>query len=265
MHTIRISLILLASLVSNTVFANSDSNNSQSTITIEHAGNAGIKIISGNKIALVDALFGPHSRFTHFTDAEFSTLTKQGANVALATHVHSDHFHPKRATQFLTANSNTLFIGTPEILGTFNDISVTKNIFAPTLADFQSHLITQDDIKVDVLNFPHMKIPNSIQNYAYLVEINGWKILHVGDADVTAEVITGHQLAKRNIDVLVVHDLFHVLQKDYRKLIEQMNVDKVVYMHIMDENITPVSQWLKTNLPDATYLAPGHKSITLTK
>ena len=90
-------------------------------------------------------------------------------------------------------------------------------------------------------------------------------MLHVGDGDVTSEVIKGHKLAEKNIDVLVVHDLFHVLQENYHDRIKEMNVDKVVYMHIMDKNIAPVATWMKENLPTASYLAPGHENLVLTK
>jgi glyoxylase-like metal-dependent hydrolase (beta-lactamase superfamily II) len=256
----------LAILSSVNVWANSTAIEPISTnLIVEHVANAGVKITSGDKVALIDALFGPHKRFSFLTDQEFELLSKQGANLALTTHAHSDHFHPKQTTAFLKDNDQALFVSTPQAIKHLDKLTSSANVLSPELSGYQSEQFTHDGINVSVLSFPHMSPQTSTENYAYLVEINGWKVLHVGDADINSEVIEAHQLADKNIDILLIHDLFPVLNKNYQALIAQMNVNNVAFVHVMDKKVASLTQWLDEHLPDATLLAPGHESVTLKK
>jgi len=259
-------LATLAILSSANAWANPASLSSEpEKLIIEHVANAGVKIISGDKVTLIDALFGEHSRFNFLNEQEFTQLSNQGANLALTTHAHSDHFHPKQTTQFLQRNEETLFVSTPQAVKHLGEITKTADIMSPKLSGFQSQKFTHDGINVSVLSFPHMSPQTDTQNYAYLVEVNDWKVLHVGDANINAKVIAAHRLAEQNIDILLIHDLFPLVVKNYRELIEAMNAKKVVFVHVMDKKVAPLTQWLQKNLPNATLLATGHETVVLNR
>lgn len=259
-------LATLAILSSVNVWANSSPVASISTdLIVEHVANAGVKIISGDKVTLVDSLFGPHSRFSFLNQQEFKLLSKKGANVALTTHAHSDHFHPSQTTAFLQDNKDTLFVSTPQAIKHLGEITGSSHILSPALSGFQSHHFSHDGIKVSVLNFPHMAPQTKTENYAYLVEVNGWKVLHVGDADINAKVIEAHKLADQNIDILLIHDLFPMVNKNYHQLLKQINAKNLAFIHVMDKKVKPLSHWLKENLPDAKLLATGYNKVVLTR
>ncbi|WDD97106.1 MBL fold metallo-hydrolase [Thalassomonas actiniarum] len=232
-------------------------------LVVEHVANAGVKIVSGDKVTLIDALFGPHSRFNFLDEQEFKRLSGQGADLALTTHAHSDHFHPQQTTAFLKENEETLWVTTPQTIKHLGRITDSAHIISPELTGFESQHFSHESIKVSVLSFPHMAPQTQTQNYAYLVEVNGWKVLHVGDADINAEVIAAHQLAQKNIDILLIHDLFPLVKENYQALLEQINARKVAFVHVMDKKVKPLTQWLKDNLPDAALLATGHESVVL--
>ena len=234
-------------------------------LIIEHLANAGVKITSGDKVTLIDALFGPHNRFSFLNEQEFKQLSKKGASLALTTHAHSDHFHPKQTTAFLQDNEQALFFATPQAIKHLGKITETAKILSPELTGYQSYQFTHDGIKVSVLNFPHMAPQAKTQNYAYLVEVDGWKVLHVGDADINTEVIAAHKLAHQDIDLLLIHDLFPVVKRNYRELITQMKVGKIAFVHIMDKQIEPLSRWVTQHLPEAKLLTKGHEKIVLRK
>ena len=101
------------------------------------------------------------------------------------------------------------------------------------------------------------------QNYAYIVEVNGWKVLHVGDADGNADVIQGHNLADANIDIALIHDLFPVKKENYVDLLKLMNVKKVAFIHMTDNKADSLEKWLKKNIPKATMLVTGHEEVVL--
>lgn len=67
-----------------------------SDLVVEHVANAGVKISSGNRVVLIDAIFATHERFNFLDETEFSQFAKQGADAALVTHFHDDHFGEKR-------------------------------------------------------------------------------------------------------------------------------------------------------------------------
>lgn len=229
----------------------------------KYVANAGVKLISGDKVTLIDALFGQHKRFRSLTEAEFAELASQGANLTLTTHAHSDHFHPKQTTQFLQQNNNTLFIGTPQSKKHLKELDGSNQLLVPELTGYEAQQVSHDGIQVSVLSFPHMEPQKSTQNYAYLVEVNGWKILHVGDADINEQVLKAHNIAERNIDLLLIHDLFPVVAKDYQALLTQINAKQVAFVHIMDSRVKPFKKWLDENLPEATMLATGYGDVKL--
>ena len=53
---------------------------------------------------------------------------------------------------------------------------------------------------------------SAIQNFAYLVEIGGRKVLHVGDVLAESKVFKSHRLEKRKIDVAILP--FWMMQSD---------------------------------------------------
>jgi len=233
-------------------------------LKLEHVANAGVKITSAGKVVLIDALFGAHKRFNSLNDEDFGELTQNGADIALATHMHSDHFSVKRTSLFLKNNNQSLFIGTPDMLEQLDDKSISSQLASGDLSGFESKAFRHNNIKISAFNFPHMNFgATQAKNFAYIVDINGWKILHVGDGDVNSDVIEGLKLASENIDIALIHDLFPVRKKNYKKLIKQMNVGKVVFIHMTDNKAAPLQKWLEKNLPTASMLVTGHEVITL--
>ena len=233
-------------------------------LKIEHIANAGVKVTSGGKVVLIDALFGPHQRFNSLSDPNFDTLSQLGADVAMATHIHDDHFGEERVSNFLKNNKNTLFIGTPMMIEKLDGKVAARQLASGSLSGFDVKIFEHNNINISALNFPHMDFDNDQAiNFAYIIEINGWKVLHVGDGDVNADVIKGLELAKENIDIALIHDLFPDRKENYKELIKQMNIDKVAFVHMTDDKVASLSKWIDKNLPNSSMLATGHEEVVL--
>ncbi|KZX01580.1 hypothetical protein JL49_04240 [Pseudoalteromonas luteoviolacea] len=233
-------------------------------LNIEHVANSGVKISSGEKSILIDALFEPHKRFNSLNEEENTQLTLQGADVVVATHVHSDHFGNNRVANFLNKNPKTLFFGTPQTLTRLEGKVTPSQLRTESLTAFESKLFKHDGVHIEVLNFPHMgsHVHAKTQNYAYLIELNGWKVLHIGDGDINENRIDGLKLAHKNIDVALVHDRC-LVQQDCAQRMKQMNVGQVVFVHMTDNRVKPVSAWIKENLPSANILVTGHEKVSI--
>ena len=235
-------------------------------LKVEHVANAGIKISSGGKTILIDALFGPHSHFNFLTDNEFKTLTDEGADVALATHAHADHYGADRAAAFLNGSPNTLFIGTPRMHTTLKGKAKAEQVATTELSEFGSKTFSHRSVKVEVLNFPHMMPREGTPvNYGYVVEVNGWKVLHVGDANVSMEMVKGLKLADKKIDMAVLHDLFPVRQENYAAILKQIGAKKVAFMHMTDDKAEPLKKWMAESMPDGEMLVTGYENVVMTR
>jgi L-ascorbate metabolism protein UlaG (beta-lactamase superfamily) len=253
-----LTTVILLSVFSNTSLATG--------LKIEHVANAGVKISSGEKVILIDALFSSYGPFNFLSNEEFNKLAQEGADVALATHHHGDHFGAQRTAEFLKQSPDSLFIGTPKMLEQLDQKVKPTQLATGKLTGFQSKHFIHNNIKVTAFNFPHMDAHAAqSKNFAYLVEVNGWKVLHVGDGDVNSKVIKGLNLADVNIDIALIHDLFPVRKTNYLELIKKMNPGKVVFVHMTDDKAEPLSKWLKENLPKAGMLVTGYESVHLNK
>lgn len=237
-----------------------------SDLKVDHVANAGVRISSGDKSVLVDALFGPHDFFNFLNEEDFNALIKEGADVAMSTHAHNDHFGTDRTAAFLNGNPQSLFLGTPRMLELLDGQVKPSQVATETFRKYGSKVFNHRGIKITVLDFPHMEpVSHPTKNYAYLIEMNGWTVLHVGDAGVHAEAIEGLKLADMNIDLAIIHDLFPVRNENYHELIKQMNIGKIAFMHMVDEKAEPTAKWITENLPGAGMLVTGYETIELTK
>lgn len=235
-----------------------------SELKVEHVANAGIKISSGGKTILIDALFGPHNHFNFLDDEEFNALTEAGADVALATHAHSDHYGADRAAAFLTGNPDTLFIGTPRMHTSLKGKAKAEQVATTQLSEYGSKAFNHRGVKVNVLNFPHMMPHEETPvNYGYVVEVNGWKVLHVGDANVSMDMVKGLKLADEKIDMAVLHDLFPVRQENYAAILKQLGAKKVAFMHMTDDKAEPLKKWMAENMPNGEMLVTGYESVVM--
>lgn len=103
-----------------------------------------------------------------------------------------------------------------------------------------------------------------VQNYAYIVKINGWRVLHIGDGEISAEIIEGLKLANQDIDVVLLHDLCPE-QNDCVKRIEQISARHVAFYHMTDNRTGPVGDWIVNHYPGIHMLVTGQKPIKLSR
>ncbi|GAB5381178.1 MAG: hypothetical protein Alis3KO_16310 [Aliiglaciecola sp.] len=239
-------------------------NVSANQLVIEHIANAGLKLSSGGKTVLIDAIFGPHDRFNSLNDNEFLELVNQGADAVLVSHIHDDHFEQSRSVQFLTSNPGTLFLAPPQTAHSVKANIEHSRLRDPELKNYESRPYVNNGVKIVALNFPHMspELTADIQNFAYIVEIEGWKVLHIGDGGINAEVIAGLNLAEQEIDIALLHDLCPE-QEDCVERIKQIGATHVAFYHMTDDRVEPVGKWIKQNYPSAKMLVTGFETLVL--
>ena len=237
------------------------------TLNIEHIANAGVKLTSGNRVILIDAISGPNKYYNTTSDEAFNLMLKSRVDVTLATHEHTDHFSSEKTAILLKKKPETLFISIPKAVALLTGNVDEKQLKTVHLDGFESKEFNHKDISITAIHFPHIGAKPDIHkftNYGYLVTVNGWNILHVGDANFDLATIDGLKLAKMNIDVLLLPAWVPEMEGGI-ELVKSLNLGKVIFMHLMDKELTTYSKLIKDNLPNASMLASGYEKVTLNK
>lgn len=224
---------------------------------IRYIANEGVLIRAGGKQILIDALHREYKPAYAFPPADLLKALETAQkpydkiNLLLVSHVHLDHFHAESVALHLKNSPTAVFASSEqavsEIAKNFADYEKIKSQVKIISHEWKRAVeFEQDGIKIRFLGLRHANAQHaSVQNFGHLIEIGGKKVLHIGDADMTAENFAAFNLAKENIDVAFIPYWF-LLSNDGRKLVkEQFNPKQIIAVHISPDDAEQVANRLK--------------------
>ena len=184
----------------------------QSTIKITYIGNDGVYISDGEKGVIIDALPGSLSGWKQIAggvqpNIEQGNYPYDDIKVAMITHNHGDHVSSSSMTAFLSNNPGASLLVPSQIRGSISGSSGQIVDFTLTLDSATD--ITIDEIPIKIMRIRHFT-PNdgsdfsSSESLAYLIELGGKKILHIGDGDLSAANFDDLGLENEDIDVALI-------------------------------------------------------------
>lgn len=128
-----------------------------------------------------------------------------GVRVAMASHWHEDHSLAGSAATFLGGGAARRFVGPPAATA---PVGNAGQVVTPTPPRGASVEVVANGMRIGVYHVRHFDAFGQnfgdVDNYVYLLEMGGRKILHLGDADLTAVNLSPHGFAAMGIDVVVV-------------------------------------------------------------
>ena len=226
-------------------------------LTIRYIANEGVLIRAGNKQILIDGLHREYKPAYAFPPADLQKPLETAQkpygkiNLLLVSHIHLDHFHAESIGLHLKNNPQAIFASSEQAAGevakNFADYEKVKSQIKPVAHEWKKTVdFNENGLKIRFLGLRHANAQHaSIQNLGHLIEIGGKKLLHIGDADMTAENFSAFNLAKENIDVAFIPYWF-LLSEDGRKLVkEQFNPKQIIAVHISPDEAEKVSEELK--------------------
>ncbi|HEY8561154.1 MAG TPA: MBL fold metallo-hydrolase [Pyrinomonadaceae bacterium] len=229
--------------------------------SIRYIANEGVLIRAGGKQILIDGLHREYKPAYAFPPAELQKSLENAQkpydkiNLVLASHVHLDHFHHESVGSHLKNNPRAIFASSEqavnEISKNYADYEKIKSQIKPIRHEWKKAVAYgQDAVKVRFLGLRHANAQHaSIQNFGHLIEIGGKKLLHIGDADMTAENFAAFDLAKESIDVAFIPYWF-LLSEDGRRLVEEQFAPKrIVAVHIPPNEAAEISARLDKESP----------------
>ena len=217
-------------------------------LRIKYLGNMGVLISSGSSKVLIDALhqanpwgYGEPSKNTIENILSGQDEFKN-APLLLVTHNHADHFNPELTYIFLENKNNMALLteqSAADIKNKYMDFNKIK-----------SSIILTDNSENGVINFNKGNISvkginlshgNKTQNTGYIVETNGIKIFHSGDAEPVAENFAKYNLEEENIDIVILPTWFI----DSGELVKSFNAKHVIFIHVHSEEIGNYNEYLE--------------------
>ncbi|HEY7697922.1 MAG TPA: hypothetical protein VIE88_05865, partial [Vicinamibacteria bacterium] len=118
-------------------------------------------------------------------------------------------------------------------------------------------------IEVQALRLDHEGFPgNVVQNLGHLIEIDGKKLLHVGDALMTRENFARHRLSSEGIDIAFI-PYWYLLSEEGRSFVsEQLAPKRIVAIHVPPAEVDDAARKIRRYLPDVTIFASSGETRT---
>lgn len=213
---------------------------SQPANQITYIANAGVFIECKGKSVLIDAL--------HLRDSGYYQQTKfpyvqamlnakapfDSVHLFLVTHLYSDHFNKDLTVDFLKKHYNSLFMAPQQVVDSIPDNQLLERQIYALERNEQGEVLKMDGLSVTTIpllySFPQENA--WVDNMGYLIDFDGLRILHLGDAELTIDNFKKIQsVIKNKVDYAIVpHWLLEGKGKKWMK--KYVNAKKYIAVHI---------------------------------
>jgi L-ascorbate metabolism protein UlaG (beta-lactamase superfamily) len=221
MHPLRpiAAVALTTFLAASTPLAAQDAQRGRDSLLVTFLANEGVMLTAGGTSVLIDALFGDGLRGYGVVTPDTRALLERAAPpfdrvaAVLATHVHRDHFDAAPAWRHLQDNPRARFISTPEAVDSVRAIAgpaaatVGGRLIAALPAKGERRLVGDVlGVRIHALGLPHgsgtRRAPP--QNVGFVVEIGGFRVLHIGDTGEPSGSFSSLRLDELGIDLALL-------------------------------------------------------------
>ena len=254
------------------------------TVEVVAVANEGFLIRSGGRTVLVDALFratAPYPEF--FSQGPSKELVRRmidgegvfaDIDLALVTHSDGDHFHAETVLSFLENHTETLLVGTGDVVESLaaeeGFEAVADRVVAPVRSHGSCASLVHQTIEVTACFVWHSG-GREVANNIYIVDLDGFTLLHEGDADRSPASFAGLERGDSAIDLAFLHDWF-VLNDGRPVVTDILDPGAVVLMHHRWERAAETRRRVEelpgdiaTTLPPVTVLGSELESVTFEK
>ncbi len=215
-------------------------------LALTYVANMGVLVSSGDSKVLIDGLFfydEPNSRLRVPAPETLESIMKgeppfDGVDLVLVTHKDRDHFSDTLAARYLDAHPE------PVLLAPADAVEAIRKT-APNWAAIASRVIPLDleireSVKKELAGISLTVIRTTHgttlwpMNHMYLIDLNGWRVFHEGDASGRPDDYRGLGLESAPVDLAVVQYFWpihpHLPFRGF--LLELLKPDHIALAHI---------------------------------
>ena len=180
--------------------------------------NEGFLISSGRHVVLIDALFratAPYPDF--FQEAPSENLLERmiagdgefaQVDLVLASHVHRDHFDAETTCAFLVRHPETVLVGTDGVAAALAAVpgfdEIAERVVVPIRTRGSCRQSEIEGIDLTACLVPHAG-GGDPDNLIFVVNMDGFRFLHEGDADMTSAAFRSLDLGEKGLDLCFMH------------------------------------------------------------
>lgn len=245
-----------------------------SPLTVTYIANEGVLISNGDKQVLIDGLhrkYKPDYLFPPqplLESMEAARPPYDKIDVILVSHPHLDHFHPESVGRFLKNNRDAVLVTSEQIAERLKkEFTGFKDIESRVKQDTAAWKMTigrnEAGIGLTTLGLRHGG-PQfaTVQNMGYIVAVNGRKLLHIGDADMSEENFASFNLPGEAIDVAFIPYWFLLSEKGRGLVKNHIQPKHVIAVHVPPAEADSVSEQLRNVAPDVIVFTKTMESRT---
>jgi L-ascorbate metabolism protein UlaG (beta-lactamase superfamily) len=213
----------------------------ENQVEITYLANEGFLLTSANHKVLIDGLFREGVEGYAKLSAEWRETIETAqppfdtVDLALATHLHDDHFHALAVCRFLESNPLAEFVSTLQAMAKMrsdcnNPAALAGRVRPGLQADGSSTPFVLDDLRVEAV-FLHHGSGSPVQNIAFVIEIGGLTVLHMGDSQANVEELRAAGFGERPIDLAFV-PFWYLIDRRWTPAIDFLQPAGIVAMHV---------------------------------
>ena len=219
-------------------------------VTVTFLANEGVLLSgetrAGPRDVLIDALVEPYESYPAPAESTQAALREArgpfaGVDVVLITHRHGDHFHPAPAAAHLAANPRAILVTSRQVVDSLRGratAGLLRDRVAPrTQPPGNRRRMLVNDVPVELVGLPHSggRRHRHVEHLAFLVELGGRRVLHLGDAELSEETLAPLRLDTMRVDVALV-PFWALTDEDTRGAVERwIRPGRMAAFHLSDE------------------------------
>jgi L-ascorbate metabolism protein UlaG (beta-lactamase superfamily) len=217
-------------------------------LRILYTGNMGFLLETNGKSVMFDGLHEFYKSDFAYPDSGFAKQLILGeskgfakVDLLLISHMHKDHFSTKYSVDLLRENNRAYVLGSEQIVESIgsilnsNDTNLKKRIhevrYSDKISGFKRYGIFVEATKC--VHAGGIK-QSKIKNITYLVHLDKYKILHVGDTswDNLKKPLNSLKATEKNIDIAIL-PYWILSDKHSNEFIKKLlNPKKIIASHI---------------------------------
>jgi len=236
----------------------------QDRLSITFLANEGVMLSSGSRKVFIDGLFLKYKTgFVVPADSTQNALERarppfDAVDRVLVTHRHGDHFHPAPVAAHMRANPRATLLTSRQVIDSLREYGPGRSLpasrsMARTMAPGARQRETVNGITVELLGIPHGGGWRSrgLEHLAYIVELGGRRVLHVGDAELTDEVLAPFRLDTARIDVALLPTWLLTSEESRRAIARWIRPRQIVGIHVGEGEEARATREVQAAVPGA--------------
>ncbi|HKJ16309.1 MAG TPA: MBL fold metallo-hydrolase [Xanthomonadales bacterium] len=240
-------------------------------VVLKYIGNLGVMISHQDKEVVIDGVLGNVAGWVAPDVSEMNRIINaqapyQDIEVAGTTHGHGDHVSYTAVNTMLSNQPNTVYIGaTTEGVG---NVSNQNRVQRADMARFTNEQYSINGIDITVYHTRHFnQFGNDfsgVTNLAFLVELGGKKILHVGDFDYRTDNINALGLEPGELDAIIMPTFNTLISASNFGLIQDLLEPRhIVAAHFQSGSLVSQRNGVLNLVPDAIIFDTANEEFVI--